>query len=283
MSEVDLPRREALRSSFTTLTKLGAFVAISSQLGGAAKAAGRHSNPDYCAPICFLKGTLIETRRGRVAIESLQIGDEVATHRGGFSKIKFVGRMSVAKGPLGWRLRSKPVLFRRSSIAHNVPSRDLFVSQQHAMLVDGVFIPAKYLVNGSTISIVTPASNSVDYFQIECETHEAIFANGAPAESFFATNDRERFANYPEYAALYGSAPVKSMSPYRPIHRFQTLAQKAGAAAGLVASWFGIVSRDPVLQARAKLRLRAQRLASVDEGAPRRVLVAAAAARVRHS
>jgi hypothetical protein len=272
MPETNLARREALRRSARTLAGLGVFVAASSSLGAKAKAAGRHSDPNYCDPVCYLKGTTIETRRGPVAIENLEIGDEVATHRGGFTAIRWVGRMSLRKGASGWKRRSKPVLFRRSSLGDNVPSRDLYVSQQHAMLVDDVFIPAKYLVNGSSIELVTPADDEIQYLQIEFDGHEAMFANGAPSESFFATADREKFANFADYLRLYGSAPVGHMTPYRPIHRFSSLRSKLGALAGAVLLKLGVDLSDPVLRARARLQVRAQQMQPSAPGEARRLV-----------
>jgi hypothetical protein len=267
MLKTDLPRREALRWSIKTIAGLGVLVA-SSQLGSKANAAGRHSDPDYCPPICYRKGTQIEVRRGARAIEQIEIGDEVVTHRGGFAKVKWIGRMSYVKGASGWMIQTKPVLFRRSSLGENIPNRDLYVSQQHAMLVEDIFIPAKYLVNGSSIEIVTPAENDIQYFQIELEGHEAIFANGAPSESFFATPMRENFANYPEYLALYGAAPVAKMVPYKPIHRYSSVRSKIGVLARALVQLLGANVADPVLRARAKLALRAKQIASFATFAP---------------
>jgi len=276
MLGTDLPRREALRWSIKTIAGAGVFVAASSQLGSKALAAGRHSDPNYCPPICYLKGTRIETVRGSRPIERIAIGDEVATHRGGFAKVKWIGRMSYAEGPSGWRRETKPVLFRRSSLGDNIPNRDLYVSQRHAMLVDDVFIPAKYLVNGSSIEIVSPANSAIEYFQIELEGHEAIFANGAPSESFFATPLREKFANYPEYLTLYGAASVESMTPYKPIHRYSSILSKIGALTGAVLQFLGVDVADPVLRARARLQARAKLISPEASFTPRPVLLNAA-------
>src|SRR5437660_5276991 len=45
--------------------------------------------------------------------------------------------------------------------------------------------------------------DTVEYFHIELETHDIIFADGAPAESFTDCDNRFMFANGGEYAALY--------------------------------------------------------------------------------
>ncbi len=268
-----LSRRESVR----LVAKTSAVLAVASQLGSKAHAAGRHSDPDFCEPVCYLSGTQIETRDGPVGIEKIQIGDEVAVHRGGWARVKWIGTMQISQGSSGWKHRSKPVVFRRGSLGDNVPNRDLYVSQQHAMLLDDVFIPAKYLVNGSSIEIVSPREHSLEYFQIECENHEAVFANGAPAESLFATEDRRRFSNFEDYSKLYGEALVGNMTPYRPIHRFSAVGAKIGALLGALVLHMGVDVGNPVLHARARLKLRARRITASEAFTTRRVLSATSA------
>jgi hypothetical protein len=71
--------------------------------------------------------------------------------------------------------------------------RDLRVSPQHRMLLDGwkaellygeteVLAAATHLVNDQ--SILREVCDRVEYFYILFDRHEIIFANGAPAESF---------------------------------------------------------------------------------------------------
>jgi len=61
-----------------------------------------------------------------------------------------------------------------------VPARDLFVSPEHALVIDGVFLPARLLVNGSTIRQVETV-DSLEYFHVELEMHDILVANGSPA------------------------------------------------------------------------------------------------------
>ena len=44
----------------------------------------------------------------------------------------------------------------------------------------------------------------IDYFHIELETHQVVFAEGAPAETLLVTRDRESFVNFADYERLYG-------------------------------------------------------------------------------
>ena len=63
---------------------------------------------------------------------------------------------------LGWRSHGaravaasaavQPVCIRAGALAANTPRRDLFVSPQHSMLIDGMLLPAAALVNDISIT-----------------------------------------------------------------------------------------------------------------------------------
>jgi hypothetical protein len=67
----------------------------------------------------------------------------------------------------------------------------------------GLLIESKDLVNGISI-LQAERVKTVDYFHIELETHDAIFAEGAASETFIDDDSRGIFHNAQEYAALYG-------------------------------------------------------------------------------
>jgi hypothetical protein len=67
------------------------------------------------------------------------------------------------------------------------------------------------LVNGATIRQEV-AVNPLEYFHIELETHDVIFAEGAPAETFVDCDNRFMFHNAGEFAALY---PQDAPEPWR--------------------------------------------------------------------
>src|SRR5262249_39729100 len=91
--------------------------------------------------------------------------------------------------------------------------------------MDVVLIPAIYLVNGTSIVQAMPRGvEEIEYFHIELETHEVIFAEGAPAESLLVTSDRQTFAdlnhdkfdNFVEHERLYAAKGRAPMTPYAP-------------------------------------------------------------------
>lgn len=82
------------------------------------------------------------------------------------------------------------------------------------MLLDGALIRVKDLVNGTTIAPVIPADDaSVEYFAVLLDTHKAILAEGAAAESFrVVKGNYEKFHNFAEYKRLYDQAPADMAS-----------------------------------------------------------------------
>src|SRR4029077_4900016 len=95
-----------------------------------------------------------------------------------------------------------PIRVAAGAIADGVPARDLLVSPEHALCVDGGFRPARCLVNGVTIRKVDLV-DSLEYFHIELDSHDVIFAEGAAAETFVDVGSRAGFHNCAEFPALY--------------------------------------------------------------------------------
>ncbi len=151
---------------------------------------------------CYLRGTRILTDQGEVAIESLRIGDHVTTHSGAQRPIRWIGRRSYT-GNVAWRDADVlPILIRRGALGEAMPRRDLWVSPEHAMYIDGMLIPAALLVNGVSI-LREEQPRDVTYFHLEFDHHEVIYAEGAPAESFVDDESRVQFDNVAEYYMLY--------------------------------------------------------------------------------
>jgi Ca2+-binding RTX toxin-like protein len=151
---------------------------------------------------CFTTGTLIDVADGQTAVEHLQIGDEVVLARGGMASIRWIGRRSYAGRFLAANPNVRPIRFRAGSLGNGLPRRDLLVSPKHAMLLDGVLVPANCLVNGVTV-VVDHASEQVKYFHVELDTHDVLLAEGAPSESFVDDDSRGMFHNAAEWKAMY--------------------------------------------------------------------------------
>jgi len=144
--------------------------------------------------ICFTPGTSIVTATGGRAVETLQIGDLVATRDHGLRPLVWVGRRELTKAEVEQKPQLAPVLIRRGALGPDNPNRDMIVSPQHRILLKGkklalmtgeaeALAPAIGLVNGDTI--VSCAPQAVTYLHLMCSNHEVIRADGVWTETLF--------------------------------------------------------------------------------------------------
>ena len=148
---------------------------------------------DFDAP-CFAAGTRIATARGEIAVEALRIGDRVlALRTGRFAPVTWIGHRRVdcrghQRGHDVW-----PVRIAAGAFAADMPHRDLRLSPDHSVYVDGVLIPVRYLLNGATV-VQAPVAG-VTYWHVELAAHDVLLAEGLPAESYLDTGNRGAFDN----------------------------------------------------------------------------------------
>jgi hypothetical protein len=148
--------------------------------------------------ICFAEGTRIMTPSGEDAVENLRAGDMVLAMRdgeAGFEALRWVGSMDVAvPRDAAMAAKAAPILIKAGALADGLPARDLRVSPDHAIEVDGYLIPAKHLVNGT--SIVQEAwCQRVTYFHLELEAHGLLLSEGLWSESYLDDGNRHAFNN----------------------------------------------------------------------------------------
>jgi hypothetical protein len=95
-----------------------------------------------------------------------------------------------------------------------VPTRDLYVSPDHGIFIEGVLCNAVTLINGTTIRQVNQVPNhGIRYYNIETKAHELIMAEGCPVETFIDYVDRAKFDNFSEYKTRFGSERVIEEMP----------------------------------------------------------------------
>ena len=211
---------------------------------------------------CFLRGTSIRTPTGEARIEDLEIGDLVQTVRGEAHAVKWIGRRVYKKAGASWNDSVMPIRISRQALDRHTPHRDLYLSPNHALFVDGVLIRVKELVNGISIAPALPAQRDViEYFQIVLDTHEVILAEGAPAETFLLrASNHENFTNFAEYERLYPAGSRPAMTPFAPIVGYEGGREHLKALLCLGLPRF--VLRDPVQDAYEKIAARAGQLVS---------------------
>jgi hypothetical protein len=151
---------------------------------------------DTIQVVCYTAGTRILTPAGERTIESLRPDDLVLTRSDqelSARPVKWVGhrRIDLTSHPQPETVA--PIRILRNAIGEAMPCRDLLVSPDHAIFIEGRLICARQLANGATIrqEIDWPA---VDYYHVELDGHAILMAEGLPAESYIDTGNRSFFA-----------------------------------------------------------------------------------------
>ena len=140
---------------------------------------------------CFRAGTHISTTRGEVPVEMLRPGDLLLTERGEARPLRWIGRRHIRCDAHSAPDQVWPVRVTRDALGPAIPRTDLWLSPDHALYSDGVLIPVKHLINGTTIT--REPVDDVTYYHLELPSHDVILAEGAPAETYLDTGDRTKF------------------------------------------------------------------------------------------
>jgi hypothetical protein len=151
--------------------------------------------------VCFLEGTQILTKSGYKSIQNIKAGESIAVKGKingnqrydvnaplSLEEVKWIGRFKVYET----NSETLPICFKKDSLCRNVPNRDLFVSPNHGILVDGHIHLAKSFVNDSTIT-QSSDMDTIYYYHIEMAHHSAIIANGVMTESYLDCKNRNEF------------------------------------------------------------------------------------------
>jgi hypothetical protein len=160
---------------------------------------------------CFAPGTRVLTSAGEVNVEDLREGDLVITQTEGGSKavpVIWIGHRKLDLTRHPYPQMVAPIRVRRGALADNVPHRDLVLSPDHSIFIDGALVPAKLLVNGRTI--VREMPDAVEYFHLECGSHTIILAEGLTVETYLDTGDRAVFDNAGTTLSLHPRLEINS-------------------------------------------------------------------------
>ncbi len=151
---------------------------------------------------CFADGTRILRADGRlVPVEHLRQGDEVVLHGGGTAPIKWLGRRWIDLSRHPYPEKVQPIVIIAGALGAGLPGRDLVVSPDHALYLQGCLIPAKALLNGFTVRQLNRPH--VTYYHVELPSHAVILAEGAAAESYLESGNRGAFENGGPAVALH--------------------------------------------------------------------------------
>ncbi|WP_454618227.1 Hint domain-containing protein [Bradyrhizobium cenepequi] len=262
-----LARRHFMRIFAASAGRLST-IAISSAVLAGCKGAAATDTPAQNDPQrgnghhCFGPGTLILTAHGEVPIEELAIGELVMTTNGPLP-VRWVGRRTIKRnGQASWHPSVMPIRVARFAINDQTPRRDLYLSQEHSLLVDGVLIPVKHLVNERSIAVHHDAktSETIEYFCVKLDTHQVIFAEGTAAETFQYCGGQIDWDNLGDYQDLYG-CEHEAMPAFAPHCRYSGGRAELQALLRLAASRF-VEMRDPIQIAYARIATRSMSIAA---------------------
>ncbi|NGM46658.1 hypothetical protein G5B31_14045 [Rhodobacter sp. SGA-6-6] len=142
---------------------------------------------------CFTPGTRILTERGERRVEALRVGDLVATRDGGMQRVAWVGRKRLSLAHLVVNPALRPVLIPAGAFGPGLPARDMRVSPQHRLLLEGpraemlfgepeVLVAALHLCG--RMGIRQELSPGIDYIHVMFEQHQILCSDGIWSESF---------------------------------------------------------------------------------------------------
>nr|WP_279425392.1 Hint domain-containing protein [Lactiplantibacillus plantarum] len=160
--------------------------------------------------VCFLSGSMIRTSKGDVAVEDIQIGDQVVTfdwrnNQDVIRPVIWTGkghckvRFDLPDDEAGW-----PVRVIKNAISDGVPYKDMLITAEHCLFFRDRFVPVRMLVNGVSI-FYDKSITSYDYYHVETEQHSVITADGMLTESYLDTGNRSSFRQEGKIATLRGA------------------------------------------------------------------------------
>ena len=122
---------------------------------------------------------------------------------GGLRPIQWIARYPYRKGNPSkpWAKSALPVRIARSALGPNVPHDDLYLTSWHSVLIDGVLVPAGSLINATLDE--AGEYDELEYFHVKLESHDVIYAEGAPVETLLHVD--ERAVNFAEYFRICGA------------------------------------------------------------------------------
>jgi hypothetical protein len=148
----------------------------------------------------------------------------------------------------------------RSALAPDIPHSDLYVTPGHALFIDGLLVPAGTLINGTTIELYAADEyDELEFFQVKLETHDVIYAQGAPCETLLSVSETDR--TFEEYCRKYG-APETQESHCAPVVCKGARSEIRSRLRSTMSPWLG---RQKIDLIRERLDERAMTLVSADK------------------
>ncbi|MFS8370998.1 Hint domain-containing protein [Acetobacter indonesiensis] len=190
---------------------IGAIYPDSSSASGSLQVVAT-TNSNNELTVCFLAGTLISTPTGDCPVESLTVGDTITAYVNGSPithTVSWAGKaVCTVKSNHPDDLAGWPVRILKNALSDGVPYKDMLITSEHCLFLDGKFVPVRMLVNNQTI-FYDKTISSYTYYHIETDDHSVIMADGALTESYLDTGNRHSFRSSGTVVTL-GGHPSKT-------------------------------------------------------------------------
>jgi hypothetical protein len=183
---------------------------------------------DNSSVVCFTPGTLIETDQGYTPVEMIWPGHRVRTQDHGYQTIRWVGHRQLCRAELDANPHLRPIVIAKGALGN---ARQMRVSPQHGLLVDGQLIRAKHLAEfwGTEVAWVDRDFAAVTYIHFLCDNHEIVFADGIASESLYPgpialkAMGRETIIEiFPELVSVLEGREAVASSYGRPARKYMT-------------------------------------------------------------
>jgi hypothetical protein len=174
---------------------------------------------DNEVPPCFARGTRILTPAGYATVETLRPGGHVITITGKPAPLRWVGWRSIDLADHRRPEAVRPIRIKAGAISDQIPTRDVRLSPDHALLLGDQLIPVKYLVNNATI-LRERDCLAVTYFHLELDRHDIILAENLGAETYLDTGNRHIFdqtTGTPSRSPVFGRGKQWNKDAYAPL------------------------------------------------------------------
>lgn len=158
--------------------------------------------------LCFYPGTALASPEGEIKVEDIRAGDMLTTKNGAMP-VRWIGQSHIHTR-FADPLRALPIRIRAGALGNNLPVRDLLLSPDHAIHMDGILVQAGALVNGTSIVREHDVPEQFTYYHVELASHELLLAEGVEAESFVDNVARMHFQNWDERNAT--AEPIVEMA-----------------------------------------------------------------------
>jgi|GEM_PF-2193110 len=189
---------------------------------------------------CFLRGTMISTPSGHIAVEDMLPGMDILVfnHAGEAitQKIQWVGKGELRSSHTEDNMEKTPVRIIKDAFAENVPFKDCLLTPEHCVYLEGCFVPVRMLVNDRSI-YYDISYDKYEYFHIELPEHSVIQSDGMFSESYLNTDEAVFFFSEGKSSEHFKSWQIDAAAPLQtdqafvePLYkRFSTRADKLNA------------------------------------------------------